>query len=101
MDELRHATDVAVRLVGPRQKECLPRALTLFSLLTRHGYPAEFVSGVRRNGADLTGHAWVEMGGMPVEAPGASHASTGYRELIRIPSRVATGQGDQFLGEMG
>lgn len=46
---------------------CLPRSLTLFTMLRRRGYPAVFCSGVRKEGAKLQGHAWVELDGRVLE----------------------------------
>ncbi|TSA87445.1 lasso peptide biosynthesis B2 protein [Deinococcus detaillensis] len=40
--------------------DCLPRALAIYRTLVRRGYPAVFVSGVRREAGAVTGHAWIE-----------------------------------------
>lgn len=88
MDELRRGTDAAIRLIGPRQQHCVPRALTLFALLTREGHQPDFVGGVRREDGRLTGHAWVEIHREAVEAPGHHEMSTMYREQLRVPSRT-------------
>lgn len=89
VDDVRRATAGAIRLLGPRQKDCLPRALTHFALLTREGYGAEFVSGVRRDGDALVSHAWVELDGEVIDAPGDGASSSHYREQFRVPSRTA------------
>jgi hypothetical protein len=42
---------------------CLSRSLALRWLLARHGYASELRIGVRRSGAELAAHAWVEHAG--------------------------------------
>ena len=49
-----------------RQGDCVPRSLAIFAALRRRGVPAVFVSGVRRRGHALEGHAWVELHGAPL-----------------------------------
>jgi hypothetical protein len=56
--------------------DCLLRSLALYALLRRHGWPAVFVSGVRREGAEVVGHAWVELDGRVLDElnePGNRH----------------------------
>ena len=45
---------------------CLYRAMVRWSAFRRAGVGATFVLGVRRS-APETGHAWVEVGGVPVD----------------------------------
>jgi Uncharacterised nucleotidyltransferase/Transglutaminase-like superfamily len=49
-------------LLYPRsQGRCVPRSLATYRALLRHGFPAVYVSGVRRTpGGQIEGHAWVE-----------------------------------------
>jgi hypothetical protein len=42
---------------------CVVRSLALLVVLRRSGHPAIFVSGVRRESGEITGHAWVELHG--------------------------------------
>lgn len=91
VDDLRRGTDGAIGLIGPREKHCLARALTLFALLTREGHEPEFVSGIRRDDSRLVGHAWVEIDGNAVEASGHPAMSTMYREHLRVPSANRSG----------
>jgi hypothetical protein len=42
---------------------CVLRSLALYAALRRQGWPAVFVSGVRRDGERIVGHAWVELDG--------------------------------------
>jgi hypothetical protein len=54
----------ATRLIGTgRYGPCLVRALSAFVALRRHGWPVDFVTGVRRNTPVVVGHAWVEYDG--------------------------------------
>ena len=45
---------------------CLSRSLTLQRLLRRNGVASELRIGVRRAGAALEAHAWVELDGRPL-----------------------------------
>lgn len=83
VDSVRRGVDGALRIVGPREAHCVPRGLALFAMLTRAGYAAEFVSGVRRVGPDLQGHAWVLVDGEPVETEVARAELANYREQFR------------------
>jgi hypothetical protein len=42
---------------------CVLRSLALYAALRRRGWPAVFVSGVRRHASGVVGHAWVELDG--------------------------------------
>ncbi|PYE53672.1 transglutaminase superfamily protein [Deinococcus yavapaiensis KR-236] len=53
-------------LYGKREDVCLPRSLTLYVALRRYGYRPVFVSGVRRVGGAVVGHAWIELDGKPL-----------------------------------
>ncbi|HEX8358821.1 MAG TPA: lasso peptide biosynthesis B2 protein [Longimicrobium sp.] len=43
--------------------DCLVRSLAVYAELRSQGWPVSFVSGIRREGAGLLGHAWVELDG--------------------------------------
>lgn len=45
---------------------CVVRSLVLYRTLRRRGLPVDFVSGVRRDGDRIVGHAWVELNGIVV-----------------------------------
>jgi len=45
---------------------CVVRSLVLYRTLRRRGLPVDFVSGVRRDGDRVVGHAWVELNGIVV-----------------------------------
>ena len=54
----------ATRLVGAgRYGASLVRALSAFVALRRHGWPVDFVTGLRRDTPFVVGHAWVEYDG--------------------------------------
>jgi hypothetical protein len=54
----------AVRLLRLRAGgPCVVRSLALYIAFRRLGWPATFVSGVRRGPAGVVGHAWVELNG--------------------------------------
>jgi hypothetical protein len=63
--ELAGAVNATVtRVLGPDQ--CLVRSLVLQWLLARRDVAAQLRYGVRRDGAALIAHAWVEIDGVPV-----------------------------------
>ena len=70
-----------VRPEGP----CLPRALTLYAALRREGFSAVLVTGVRRQGAELLSHAWVELWGEPLEDAYQTEDLSVYKENYRHP----------------
>jgi hypothetical protein len=54
------------RLAGASRGDCLQRALLLYRELSRAGDRPVLVAGLRQDGARRTGHAWVEVDGVPV-----------------------------------
>ncbi|HEU4743289.1 MAG TPA: lasso peptide biosynthesis B2 protein [Meiothermus sp.] len=74
-------------LLGLRKNPCVPRALALYVALRAEGLPVEFVSGVRRVGDRLEGHAWVELEGLPLEGSGEEQAPRLFKESFRYPPR--------------
>ena len=59
---------VAAR-AGFTRHTCLPRSLVLQRFLVQRGLPAVLRIGVRREGGQIAGHAWVEVAGQPVGEP--------------------------------
>ena len=51
---------------GLYRATCLRQSLALWWLLKRRGIPAELRIGVRKDGAGLNAHAWVEFDGTPL-----------------------------------
>ena len=52
---------------APCRADCLRRSLVLWWLLRRAGLDAELRIGVRKQDGQLEAHAWVELGGRPLE----------------------------------
>jgi hypothetical protein len=55
----------------PFQTRCLARSLALHWWLRTEGVPSDLRIGVRKDGHDLAAHAWVVVGGIPVDGPSA------------------------------
>lgn len=60
---------------------CLPRSLTLWWLLRRHGVENELRIGVRRDGARIVAHAWVVCYGTVI-------GETEHEEFLSLESPV-------------
>jgi hypothetical protein len=73
---------------GPYRPNCLPQSLVLWWLLQRRRLPARLLIGVRRSGAALMGHAWVEVGRDPVGDPASTSKAYVPYELLEPPQRV-------------
>ena len=69
--------------------KCLVRSVATYAALRRQGWPVEFVSGVRRDGGDVRGHAWLELGGRPLPELGEPANRTNYRIVLRYPPASA------------
>jgi hypothetical protein len=63
----------------PADSRCLARSLVLLALLARRHIEAQLVIGAR-HGPDFGAHAWIELGGVPLIAPGP----TEYERLVEI-----------------
>jgi hypothetical protein len=55
-----------VRCHSPLAGTCLSRSLALEYLLSRRGIRSNLRIGARRSGGAVSGHAWVEVNGRPV-----------------------------------
>ena len=75
----------ATRLLGRRERACLPVSFTLFALLTAMQQRPSIVTGIKRNQGQLSGHAWVEIDGITVTCPGAQADNAGFSLLYRYP----------------
>lgn len=64
---------------------CLPRSLAIYASLRRAGLPAVFCAGVRRAGSSIESHAWVELGGAPIDDPYIHENPGSYRVNLRYP----------------
>lgn len=82
--DLAHIVNAtAMRAFGPGQ--CLTRSLSLQWMLRRRGIASQLRIGVRRTGANLSAHAWVECAGEPVNddvSVGAHYAV--FNEPLRL-----------------
>lgn len=73
----------------PVRSNCWTRSLALFELLRRHGFgDVGLVVGVRRDGADLSGHAWLIRGGVPFLEPTGEEV-VGMRPMFTHPEEEA------------
>ena len=52
---------------GPFRAKCLPRAIVLWSMLRNERVAAELRLGVRHGDHGFEAHAWVEVGGLPLD----------------------------------
>lgn len=63
----RYAASVALAArCLPIQARCLARSIALHWWLSHEGAPSELRIGVAKRGRELDAHAWVELGGAPV-----------------------------------
>jgi hypothetical protein len=69
----------------PTVGRCLYLSLIMYSALRRRGYPATFVSGVRRQANGIAGHAWVELGDQVFDPLGDADRR-GYVVSLRHPA---------------
>lgn len=75
----------ALVLLGWTRNACVPRSLAIYAALRREGHRPQFVSGVRRDGARIVGHAWVELKGSPLLGSGDELAPKQFAENFRHP----------------
>ena len=57
---------------------CMRRALALYAVLARNGFPVEIHFGVRKDGPDLRGHSWITLDGA---ALGERHSARAFRTV--------------------
>jgi hypothetical protein len=65
--------------------DCLLRSLALYHAIRRQGWPARFVSGLRREGDVVQGHAWVELDGRVLTELYESGNRQRYSVLVEYP----------------
>jgi hypothetical protein len=66
------ASEEARRVVDAlrgRRMSCLPRALAGYAALRSGGADVRFVIGLRPDGGEVAGHAWLELDGAPLGEP--------------------------------
>ena len=54
---------------GPWTSSCLTRSLVLYAMLRQHGHRPRLHVGVEGDARAFAAHAWVTLGGQPVEQP--------------------------------
>jgi hypothetical protein len=54
---------------GPWTSSCLTRSLVLYAMLRQHGFRPRLHVGVAGTALRFDAHAWVTLGGQPVEQP--------------------------------
>lgn len=72
-----------------RSGDCVLRSFAIYSALARQGWPVAFVSGVRRVGTRVEGHAWVECDGRVLPELYEPSVRFWYREMFRWPTKTA------------
>lgn len=70
--------------------DCVLRSFAIYRALRHEGWPVSFVSGVRRAGGLVDGHAWVEYQGQVLPELGEPMNPLLYRESFRWPPANAT-----------
>ena len=65
---------------GPWTSSCLTRSLVLYAMLRQHGHRPALHVGVEGDARAFAAHAWVTLGGRPVEQP--STVGDRYRPLM-------------------
>lgn len=85
--ETTQAVRWVVRLLPTRNArgDCLLRSLALYVALQRQGWPATFVSGVRREAEGVAGHAWVELEGRVLPELGEPRNREVYAVNVEYP----------------
>ena len=84
--------DGALRIVGPHEDHCVPtRTRAVRAVDTRRGR-SNVVSGVRKVGDDVDGHAWVLVDDRPIEGPGRQDPRATYREQFRMAAERAAAE---------
>ncbi|MEY4531422.1 MAG: hypothetical protein RLZZ156_2143 [Deinococcota bacterium] len=84
LESVQYGMNWAMRLSPIKFNPCVPRSLALLQVLSELGFAASFVSGVRRKGHKLDGHAWIEVDGIPLEIIGDSNSPNIFKENFRF-----------------
>jgi Uncharacterised nucleotidyltransferase/Transglutaminase-like superfamily len=83
----RRGIKLALSIIGSNENACVPRSLAMYIALHQVNIPVEFVSGIRRSGSKLEGHAWLEYDGRPLDGFGDHFAPQMFKENFRYPSK--------------
>jgi len=88
--EILQGAKWSLYLLGWKHDACVPRSLAIYAALRREGYAPQFVSGVRREGGVIKGHAWVELDGRPIPGSDDENAPLEFAENFRYPATLET-----------
>jgi len=86
--EILQGAKWSLYLLGWKRDACVPRSLAVYAALRREGYAPQFVSGVRREGGAIKGHAWVELDGRPIPGSDDENAPLEFAENFRYPATL-------------
>ena len=86
-DRVVRASRDALWILGKRERSCLPRSFTVFTLLNAMGQHPVIVTGVARIQGKLDGHAWVELNAQPIPGSGDESSPQRFSENLRYPQR--------------
>jgi hypothetical protein len=95
----RYTDALLARIPFPTRGNCLPRSLVLFHLARRWGLPARLHCGVRRDGQQLQGHAWLSLHGEPFLE--ASNPEESYVVTFSYPDTGEEASGPAVTGAAG
>ncbi|HYC35091.1 MAG TPA: lasso peptide biosynthesis B2 protein [Usitatibacter sp.] len=84
-DRIAYLVDAAANRLPGTARRCLARSLVLHRLLSERGHACELRIGVRLDEANLDAHAWIELGGKPLNAVHEVRAR--YLPFDRVPAR--------------
>jgi hypothetical protein len=83
MAAIERVTDAVTRDFRFSRTACLERALIRYALLSKEGYAARFIVGVRPGGQEgFEAHAWVMLDGRPI----MERDPVDYRETFAWPA---------------
>ena len=65
------------------------RSLAIYLSLGAQGYDPVFISGIKREGEQLKGHAWVELNGKAIQGFGDEQARQQYQITFQYPAKAS------------
>ena len=83
--DIERVTDAVTRRLWFSRTACLQRALIRYALLSKEGYAARFIVGVRPGGREgFEAHAWIMLDGIPI----MERDPVDYRETFAWPASM-------------
>lgn len=101
VQEILQGAKWSLYLLGWKRDACVPRSLAVYAALRREGYAPQFVSGVRREGDVIKGHAWVELDGRPIPGSDDESAPLEFAENFRYPATLEGKNASESLEKSG